>query len=338
MNSKDRVFNRLKGLKVDRAPNCCIIMTFAPKYINKPLKDFYLDYRTFVEANIKVNMDFGIDIMSAISDPYREVYDFGGKVEFPENSLPLCKEPLIQEPDDLKKIKTFDPMNSIRMLDRIKAVELYKKEVGNDYAIMGWVECPFAEAVDLRSLGKVMFDLYDNPEFLDELLEICLETEIKCAKAQIEAGADIIGMGDAAASLLGPILYRKYAFEYEKKLIKAVHDAGAIARLHICGNITPILDDLKLTGADIIDIDWMVDFKTACDKFKGYASACGNFDPVAVLEQGTQKITRDAVFKCLDAENETSFIMAGCEVPMDTPHENLKAVAEAIKEYSINSI
>lgn len=333
MNSKERVLKRIKGETVDRAPNCCLIMAFAPNYICKSHSSFYLDYKTLVEANIKVNMDFGIDIMSVISDPYREVYDFGGKVDFPENSIPICKEELIKSPEDVKKLKPFDPYTSVRILDRIKAVELYKKEVGSDYPIMGWVECPFAEAVDLRNLSSIMFDLYDNPEMVKELLDICLETEIKCAKAQIEAGADIIGMGDAAASLLGPELYREYAFLYEKKLVEAVHDAGSLARLHICGNITSILDDVKLTGADIIDVDWMVDFKTANEKFKGYASTCGNFDPVVILKQGTVDIVKNAVTECLKSGNDTSLIMAGCEVPIDTPHDNLKAVTEALQEY-----
>lgn len=338
MNSRERVFNRLRGLEVDRAPNCSIIMGFAPKYNNNSFRAFYLDYRTFVEANIKVNMDFGIDIMSAISDPYREVYDFGGKVEFPEYSMPVCKEYLIQELEDIGKLKAFDPLNSVRMLDRIRAVELYKSEVGRDYPVMGWVECPFAEVVDLRSLTNVMYDIYDNPEFLEEMLNICLETEIKCAKVQIEAGADIIGMGDAAASLIGPKLYKKYAFEYEKKLIQAVHDAGAAARLHICGNTTSILDDMRLTGADIIDVDWMVDFKTACDKFIGYASPCGNFNPVTVLQQGNPGTVRQAVFNCLSINNSTSLIMPGCEVPMNTPPENLKAIEMALKDFGASNI
>lgn len=333
MNSKERVFNRIIGKAVDRAPNCCLVMSFAPKYINRPLRDFYLDYRTLVEANIKVGMDFGLDIMGVISDPYRELYDFGCKAEFPENSIPICKEVFIENPEDIKKLKPFDPLNSTRVLDRIKAVELYKKELGNDYPVMGWVECPFAETVDLRNLSNVMFDFYDNPELIKEMLDICLEVEIKCAKAQIEAGADIIGMGDAAASLIGPDLYRRFAFEYEKKLIQAVHDGGALARLHICGNITPILDDVKLTGADIIDVDWMVDFKTANEKFKGYACACGNFDPVAILEQGSPDIVRNAVFNCLDSGNETTLIMAGCEVPMNTPYENFRTVTDSLKDY-----
>ncbi len=333
MNAKERVMNRLKGKPVDRAPNACLTMAMGPKYINKSFSDFYLDYRVLVEANLKLCHDFELDILGTISDPYREAYDFGAKIEFPQDSIPICKEYLIQSPEDMKKLKVFDPYSSTRILDRIKAIELFKKEAGNEYPIMGWVECPLAEAADLRGVNSIMLDFFDNTSMLEELLEICLETEIRCAKAQITAGADIIGMGDAVASLIGPELYRTYAFEHEKKLVQAVHEAGAVARLHICGNITSILDDMKLTGADIIDIDWMVDFKTASEKLKGYSSPCGNFDPVQIMKQGTPETVKEAVWQCLDADNETSFIMGGCEIPIGTPPENFKAVTKALKAY-----
>ena len=338
MNSKERVMNRLKGKVVDKAPNTSLIMSFAPRYINKPSSEFFLDYRVLVESVIKTNIDFGIDIMSAISDPYREAYDFGAKIEFPYDSLPVSKEHFIQTYDDLKKLKPFNPHDSKRMLDRIKAVELFKKEVGSDYPIMGWIECPLAEAGDLRGVNELLYDFYDEPEMLRQLMDICLETGISCAKAQIEAGADIIGMGDAVASLIGNKLYKEFVFEYEKKLISAVHDMGALVKLHICGNITSLLDDLKFVGADILDIDWMVDYKTACNKLKGYSSICGNIDPVRIVKNGTPEIIKKAVWSCLDSGNNTSFISSGCEIPIGTPHENVMAVREALSEYDYKNI
>jgi len=108
---------------------------------------------------------------------------------------------------------------------------------------------------------------------------------------------------------------------------------GAIAKLHICGNITDLMDDIKSVGADIVDIDWMVDYKTACDKMKGTASICGNIDPVRIIKDGTPEIIRKAVWSCLDAGDETSFISSGCEIPVGTPHENLLAVSQALSEY-----
>jgi hypothetical protein len=57
---------------------------------------------------------------------------------------------------------------------------------------------------------------------------------------------------------------------------------GALTCLHICGNITHFLPDVITSGADMIDLDWMVDLRAAADIFGDQASPVGNFDPVSV--------------------------------------------------------
>jgi hypothetical protein len=63
------------------------MMTFAARYIGQPLSRYYLGYRVLCEANLAVQRDFSLDIVQAISDPYREAADFGLQVEFPEDGL-----------------------------------------------------------------------------------------------------------------------------------------------------------------------------------------------------------------------------------------------------------
>ena len=103
----------------------------------------------------------------------------------------------------------------------------------------------------------------------------------------MEAGADIIGLGDAAASQISPAMYSRFALPYEQKVFSQVHNAGGIGRLHICGDTKKILPDMVASGAKIIDLDWMVDMSAAVNQFGDQVSFCGNIVPVAVLLQGT---------------------------------------------------
>ena len=116
---------------------------------------------------------------------------------------------------------------------------------------------------------------------------MCTEVAIAFAKAQVAAGADIIGLGDAIASQVSPKTYRQFALPYEQRIFAAVHEMGALARLHICGNTSRILADMAQSGADIIDVDWMVDMGQAAAIFGDRAAVCGNQDPVAVMLNGT---------------------------------------------------
>lgn len=57
-------------------------MQYASEYIGSNYGIFAADYRVLVEANECCARDFGIDQLSVISDPYREVHGFGGQVEY----------------------------------------------------------------------------------------------------------------------------------------------------------------------------------------------------------------------------------------------------------------
>ena len=61
---------------------------------------------------------------------------------------------------------------------------------------------------------------------------------------------DIIGIGDAAASLISPAMFEEFAFPYQKRIVEAVHRAGARTKLHICGNTSAVLPQMIETGSD----------------------------------------------------------------------------------------
>lgn len=60
---------------------------------------------------------------------------------------------------------------------------------------------------------------------------------------------------------------------------------------------------------------------------------CGNFNPVEVMYQGTTELVKAEVRRCkaLGRKNNNC-IAPGCEVPKDTPPENMLALLEALKE------
>lgn len=330
MTQRERFFARLNGEKVDRIPNLCIIMGFGAKHIGASLRDFLLDYKTLVKANVETAKDFNLDILQAISDPFREAEGFGAKAEYPENDQPHCKVKLLQSIDEAEKLIVPEPLENARMADRINAVKTMKNNYGDTYPVVGWVEGTFAEAANLRGVSELMMDIFDKPDKVRILAEKCLEAGIKFAKAQVDAGADIIGVGDAVVSLLGPTIYEDMVFEYHQRLFTEIKKMGAVGRLHICGNISSIIDKLAFTGADIIDLDWMVDFETAAKALEGKAAPCGNFDPVSVLLNGDKNSIKESIEHIIKVGGDRSFIMAGCEVPIYTSDENFKAVFETL--------
>ncbi|NJC96748.1 MAG: uroporphyrinogen decarboxylase, partial [Anaerolineae bacterium] len=293
------------------------------------LSRYYLDHRVLCEANLAVMHEFELDIVQAISDPYREAADTGLEVEFPLDALPLSTKPLIGEPGDLAKIhfplENFGP----RMIDRLEGISAMRALVGEEVPVMGWVEGALAEACDLRGMNNVMIDLVRRPEWLKELLEKCVEVGIAFACAQIEAGAHMIGLGDAVASQISPRMYCEFALPYEQRIFEAIKAMGGIPRLHICGNTTHLLGEMGHSGAQIFDIDWMVDLHKAVMMLDP-ALVCGNLDPVAIFLQGSTEQVMQGVRANATAGGARWISAGGCEIPDNTPDVNLIAQHQAL--------
>lgn len=330
MNPLQRTIDFINNQKVDRPPFHPIVMRFTAQYAGVNYRDFCLNPEVKVKANIKCAQDFGYDWVNVMSDPYAEAEAFGVKVDYPLNSLPLAKHFPLTDASGFEKLKVPVITEHERLMARIKEIELYKQECGDQYFITGWVEGPLAEYCDLKDISGALLDFYENPEEMIKALDIITAFSMDFITAQVKAGALCIGIGDAACSLISPELYSEYIFPREKLLIDHAQGLGAMIKLHICGNTTAILPDMIKTGADIIDIDHLV---TSMEDFVGLLSEkqvfSGNSDPVSILKDGTSETIRESVESCFNKTRGRGIVSAGCEIPAETPVENFKAYMNA---------
>ncbi len=332
MNSRERVEAVLNGRKPDRIPNFNILMGFAATQFGKTYREYASDYRVLCDCDIACSEKYGIDMVSAISDPMREAEGFGASVTMPEDNVPYSPTPFVEDLSAAPKlVKTYNPYNGKRCEDRLKAIAYFRQNAG-DYTVGGWVEGALAECCDLRGINDMLTDLAtEDRELIHEFLSITCEQAKIFAIEQVKAGADIIGIGDAASSLISARMFKEFAFPYQKAIVDAVHAVGGKTKLHICGNTTRVLDQAIATGTDILDVDWMVDLERCRDLVgEGKTILCGNYDPVSILMQGTPETVRASVNACCDLFKDRYISSAGCEVPRLTPPENLLAVTDAL--------
>lgn len=330
MNSYERLFSVMEGREADRIPNLNILMMFSAKEIGCLYSDYCTDYKKLVEGNIVCAEKYGIDVVTVMSDAFTEGSDLGMDIIYPEDEVPYPAERLIKKDTDILKLKIVKPEDGKRMTNRLNAVRLFKEKVGGEIPIIGWVEGCFAESADIRGVNEFLMDVMDREQYFYDMLDFCLEQALVFAKAQIDAGADIIGVGDAIASVAGPVIYQEIAAEYERKLLKGIKDMGAKTKLHICGNTEPLLPYLPIEYIDIMDIDWMVSLEKAAQIIGDKAVISGNYDPVAVLLDGDTDCVDRWVRKCADICGKSYATSAGCEVPKFTKPENLMQVNKTV--------
>ena len=210
----------------------------------------------------------------------------------------------------------------------VKSLRLLSERIGDEKLVMGWVEGPCAEAADLRGINALMLDFYDDPAFVRALLDFVLEMELRYAQAQVDAGAEIMGIGDAAASLIGPRLYEEFIWPYEKRFVDELQAMGAKVRLHICGNTRHMVEAMGRLGCEIVDLDYLTPLAVAREAMGPTQILLGNMDPVRVLRDSTPEEVTAAIAKCHREAGSRYIVGAGCEVPRDTPPANFRAMTD----------
>ena len=313
---------------MDQLPLMPITMMFACLQIGARYRDYCTDYRVLVEGQIRTAEKFGFDYVNTMSDPAREAADCGASVEYFDNQPVAIVEnqALLADKTKLASLKIPDPLGGGRMHNGIQALALFQERVGKDKLIEGWIEGPIAEAADLRGINTLMMDFFDDPAFVRDLFAFVIELELRFAREQINAGADVIGLGDAAASLVGPQIYEEFVWPYEKKLVDGIHAMGGKVRLHICGNTRRILPGLGKLGCSIVDLDSMAPISEARQQMTPGQVLLGNLNPVAVLRNGDPAAVTAAIAQCHRDAGAPFIVGAGCEVPRDTPPDNLRAL------------
>lgn len=335
MNGRERVLAMLDGCAVDCLPAMPITMMFSVDRVGKKYRDYATDYHVLAGAQILTAETFDFDHVSAISET-REAPDCGAVVEYYDDQPPSVVESqsLLANKDLLTGLEIPDPLKGPRMRDRIKGIELLKERLGSEKIVEGWVEGPCAASADLRGISTLMLDFFDDPTFVHEVFGYTLEVGLRFARAQVEAGADVIGIGDAAASLVGPKIYEDFVWPSEKKLVDGLHEMGARVRLHICGNTRPILKPMAHLGCDIVDLDSVSPLAEARAAMGPDQVLLGNLDPVRDLRDGTPESVCAAIAECHRQAGPRFIAGAGCEVTRDTPAANVHALVRYARDHT----
>jgi MtaA/CmuA family methyltransferase len=331
MNGRERIEATLAGRPVDRFAAMPVTMMWAADLIGANYHDYATSAEIQAAAQCTAARQFGFDHVSVISDPCCEAADLGAVIYYPPDGPPAINEEhaLLADPVGLRALRAPDPHRAgSRMANRVEAVRLLRRQAGDTHLVEGWVEGPCAESADLRGINSLMVDYFDRPDFIHALAEFTVDVALKFATAQLEAGADIIGVGDAAASLVSRELYDKFVLPHEKRLVDGIHAAGGKVRLHVCGRTIHLVDAFASLGCEIVDLDTLVDLRAARAAMGPRQVLLGNVHTVNVVKNGTTEEVRRALARCRADAGPAWIAGAGCEVPRHSPAANVRCFAE----------
>ena len=336
MNSRERFFAALRGDPCDRVPVFPLLMFFSMTRAGITYREYASNGAAMAASHLALLDKFDLDALTVCSDAFRISGALGGEMVFPEDKPPYIARPIVKTASDVASLGRPDPADrSNRMGDRVWAAECLAKGAADKCAALGWVDMPFAEACSVCGVTNFMIMLMDDPATAHKLLGKLTEMVIDFSLAQLEVGVDMIGAGDAAASLISLDQYEEFALPYERRVCEAIRGASGLTKLHVCGDTTHLLEKMAACGADLFNVDHMVPLEAARDAYSA-VGACfkGNLNPVEHMMRETPEGCTKRAHECIRIAAGTAFMLSpGCEVPAETSDDVFRAFCDAPKTY-----
>jgi len=240
--------------------------------------------------------------------------------------------------ETLESLPMPDPSADGRMPEKLKAIRLLKERYGDSVLIEGAVAAPYSSTGLLLGLEATMMMAVSDPQLLADFNAFFVDMQTRYGRAQLEAGAHALWLGDcnAFSGMLSLDQYRAFAFDACKTLVNNIHDAGGMLHIHNSEIHVPYLLAEGELGVDIINAGPAADIAEVAAALRGKHCLSGNLDPIEVLMRGTpEQVAAEAeriVKACYD---HGGYVFCTGEMnPRDTPAENMKAMVAAARAAS----
>ena len=325
-----------KNLPIDRVVCVPMVASSAAHLIGRTIKDFQLDPEVLAYSLIEAYKRYKYDSVGVCTNCSVMAEAMGAELDYPEDDVASCNEPILKNKDDISKIKIATPEDG-KLWVFYKAAEICLEEIGHEITPSISVAGPFTTAATLRGVEAFARDIYADPEFCHKLLRMSTESIKNHIRAIMKTGAGVGTIADpiASGSLLSAKTFEKFAFPYIKELVDFAHDLGSSIGLHICGKSTKILKLMVDTGADLISID-DVDLEFASKVISGKAVLVGNISTTDEMLFGPTERIEESCIKALDKMKDYNgkYILAtSCDLSPKTPWEHVEVMMNVARSY-----
>jgi uroporphyrinogen decarboxylase len=200
-----------------------------------------------------------------------------------------------------------------------------------DLALYGLITGPFTLALHLMGTD-VFMKMFEEPEYLYKVMDFCSRVGIRYSELLMDAGCDVIAVVDPMTSQIDSLSFETFVTPYVRSIFDTIRKKGKFSSFFVCGHAQQNIAVMCDCRPDNISIDENIplDFVKEIALSKKISFG-GNLKLTVVLLMGdADDVKRDAL-ACIDSGGNTGFILApGCDLPMQTPVENIKAVAEIV--------
>ena len=332
MNSKTRFMNALYLKPVDRPPVAAVVTGITVEMMEKagiyyPAAHHDAEQLAGLAASIWEYCQ-----MEAIKLPFGmtpEVEVLGLEIDFGAyDMLPTDIHSTLNHPDELVIPDDFFDRGRIPVI--MEAISRLREHYDGEVAILSSSVGPFALSAKMFGFLNLFPWISIQPDYVHRVMHSLTDLAMAHANAQLDAGADVIVLGEATCSgdLISPDTYRDFILPYHKRLCAGINGPTI---LHICGKSSNHLPYIAETGATGYSFDEGIDMDMARKYLKGKVAMIGYVPTVEALLNGAPELVYDASLECLG--NGVDILAPGCSLPQHTTMENVAAMVRAAEDW-----
>jgi uroporphyrinogen-III decarboxylase len=261
-----------------------------------------LDVAKAVACQIESVRRYDEDWAVMFPDDYIEFEPLGLSMRDDEEhpTMPTAYLPFRRE--TLRRFRIPDAKRDMRLPIHLEMLRRLKDQLGNNVLVMGRIAAPFSTLGLIYGIEELMVGLIADPGMVNDNLKFFVDHQIAFGQAQLDAGADLLWLGDCCASSKFCSLDHccRFAFDSAAEVAAALSGSGGLLIYHACENSLPYLAkevQLPVHAVNVGEGCCLAEVRRALD-----APMClmGNFDPLLLrdgspeaVSQATEKMIRE---------------------------------------------
>ena len=280
------------------------------------------------------------DIIFPLMDLSVEANALGRFTVFPKEDSATVPRDSFSE-SDLEGISNINISFDGRINGYVNTVKLMKIGLPEEVIKGAYVTGPYSIAALLMGADEAAMSSILDPDRLKKVCEITTEKLQTYVNLLISAGAEVICILEPTAVMLGPEQFKNFSAFYVKHLVDICKFSKVSTIYHTCGNTMHLIGEMAKSGVDAISLDSKevgVDLRQAAKMLTKYVVLIGNINPTTAMLRGKpEEVRREVINLLKEMDPYPNFILStGCDLPQETPHENIKAFIDTGRNYRIS--
>ncbi|EAK9857527.1 uroporphyrinogen decarboxylase [Campylobacter lari] len=293
------------------------------------------DYKKASEVTLQPVDILGVDAAIIFSDILVVPLEMGMDLKFEKGEGPIFSNP-IKTKEDLERL---DVEKSVKNLSYVyDALALTREKLAHDKALIGFCGSPWTIATYMiegggsKNYAKCKKLVYQNPEFLHQILSKLTLALKYYIQEQIKAGANAIQIFDSWASALEKEMFFEFSFKYMLEIADFIKEKYPhIPVILFPKGVSGFLDDIS-GNFDVFGVDWSTPLELAKEKLSAKYTLQGNMEPCRLYDK---KAIEQGVDKILNIMQDSAHIFnLGHGILPDIPVENAKYFIKLVQEKS----